>query len=64
MIITKKKFEAMVQQRIEQEVSRREYERFIDDRFRMVYERIDRLENKISPTCQEIEAIKPCNVRG
>lgn len=50
MIISKKKFEQMVQERVNQELSRKEYERFIDDRFNHVHDRITELERRIEPT--------------
>lgn len=53
MIISKKKFEKMVEERVNQELSRREYERFIDDRFNHVHDRITELERRIEPTYKE-----------
>lgn len=49
MIISKKKFEQMVQERVIQELSRKDYERYIDDRFNHVHDRINELERRIEP---------------
>lgn len=59
MFISRKRFEAMVEERVNQEMSRKDYERYIDDRFRHVYERLNAIEDKINPHWREEEAIKP-----
>lgn len=47
MIISKKKFEAMVNERVNAETSRIGYERYIDDRFNGVHRRISELERRL-----------------
>lgn len=59
MIISKKKFEEMVLERVEEEMNHRRYERYIEDRFNRVNERINRLEEKIDPQWRTNEAVKP-----
>lgn len=47
MIISKKKFEAMVEERVHAEMSRVDHERYIDTRFKGVHNRISELERRL-----------------
>lgn len=59
MIISKKNLEKLIQQRVAEELHRREYENYINDRFMRITERIYALEEKINPDCKTEESAKP-----